>query len=171
MKINEKFAWSGFFIAQYYLLDPAPDIEYGSGFSLANENLIWICNTALNINNLQPKKRSQYLHIVHIGKKGVLTLVQAHVEAKHLTTGGFYCQECGKFCNTRNALMIHKTRFHQTKISWWTLSPPPPLPLSLSLSWTLLVDWLIWKVSFFSILNAPLWYLGSKNCYPTVINR
>ena len=38
--------------------------------------------------------------------------VKAHVEAKHVRTTGFACKQCGKLCNTRNALQIHKTRFH-----------------------------------------------------------
>ena len=41
--------------------------------------------------------------------------VKAHIEAKHVQTTGFQCKTCGKFCNTRNALMIHKTRFHKTQ--------------------------------------------------------
>ena len=39
--------------------------------------------------------------------------VKAHIEAKHIQTTGFSCLLCGKLCNTRNALMIHKTRFHK----------------------------------------------------------
>jgi len=39
--------------------------------------------------------------------------VQTHVEAKHLNTQGFSCPICSKFCNTRNSLMIHKSRYHR----------------------------------------------------------
>ncbi|XP_023320096.1 protein tramtrack, beta isoform isoform X41 [Eurytemora carolleeae] len=38
-----------------------------------------------------------------------------HVEAKHMKSSGYYCQECGKFCSTLKALNIHKSRFHKTK--------------------------------------------------------
>jgi len=39
--------------------------------------------------------------------------VQTHVEAKHINTEGFSCPICAKFCNTRNSLMIHKSRYHR----------------------------------------------------------
>jgi len=39
--------------------------------------------------------------------------VQTHVEAKHINTEGFSCPICSKFCNTRNSLMIHKSRYHR----------------------------------------------------------
>ena len=39
--------------------------------------------------------------------------VQNHVEAKHVRSSGFSCPLCHKQCPTRNALMIHKSRFHK----------------------------------------------------------
>ena len=39
--------------------------------------------------------------------------VSVHVEAKHLTTDGFYCNFCSKHCPTRNSLNIHKFRYHK----------------------------------------------------------
>ena len=35
-----------------------------------------------------------------------------HVEARHLSTSGYTCQICNKFCSTRNAMKIHYTRYH-----------------------------------------------------------
>jgi len=43
------------------------------------------------------------------------TTCQNHIESKHLSTSGFTCQFCGKFCPTRNALKSHITKNHKEK--------------------------------------------------------
>lgn len=42
-----------------------------------------------------------------------LTTMLNHVESKHLTTSGFMCSVCNKFCPTRNALKSHTTKQHK----------------------------------------------------------
>jgi len=39
------------------------------------------------------------------------TNMRNHIEVKHVGTPGYYCQQCNKFCRTKNALSIHKTRY------------------------------------------------------------
>ena len=39
--------------------------------------------------------------------------VEVHVESKHLVTSGFVCPACNKHCPTKNALNIHKFRYHR----------------------------------------------------------
>ena len=41
--------------------------------------------------------------------------IMAHIEAKHMNTRGIRCGSCDKICKTRNALNIHKTRYHKIK--------------------------------------------------------
>ena len=41
------------------------------------------------------------------------TRLSEHVEAKHMQTSGYNCPLCAKFCSTKNALKIHKTRNHK----------------------------------------------------------
>ena len=40
------------------------------------------------------------------------TTLQNHIEAKHVSTTGIYCQLCPKFCPTRNALKSHVAKYH-----------------------------------------------------------
>ena len=40
------------------------------------------------------------------------TTLQNHIEAKHVSTSGIYCQLCPKFCPTRNALKSHVAKYH-----------------------------------------------------------
>ena len=44
-----------------------------------------------------------------------------HIESKHLGgTGGFSCGVCGKYCSTRKALSIHKSRYqHHDSPDYW----------------------------------------------------
>jgi len=44
------------------------------------------------------------------------TTCQNHIESKHLSTSGFFCQFCEKFCPTRNALKSHTTKNHKEKM-------------------------------------------------------
>ena len=39
------------------------------------------------------------------------TNMRNHIESKHVFTDGYYCQQCNKFCRTKNALSIHRTRY------------------------------------------------------------
>jgi len=41
--------------------------------------------------------------------------MMAHIEAKHMMSTGIRCASCDKICKTRNALNIHKTRYHKLK--------------------------------------------------------
>ena len=41
--------------------------------------------------------------------------MMAHIEAKHMQSTGIRCAVCDKICKTRNALNIHKTRYHKSK--------------------------------------------------------
>ena len=36
-----------------------------------------------------------------------------HVEAKHVNTKGYFCNQCHKFCSTLNALKLHESRYHR----------------------------------------------------------
>ena len=38
--------------------------------------------------------------------------LSGHIEAKHLNSGGFFCQICTKFCATRKALSCHMSKYH-----------------------------------------------------------
>jgi len=33
-----------------------------------------------------------------------------HIESQHMESQGYYCQHCSKFCKTKNALSLHKSR-------------------------------------------------------------
>jgi len=39
------------------------------------------------------------------------TNMKNHIEVKHVGSSGYYCQECNKFCSTKNALNNHRTRY------------------------------------------------------------
>ena len=39
--------------------------------------------------------------------------VWEHVEAKHVETNGYACPLCGKFCSSKNALKLHKSKYHR----------------------------------------------------------
>lgn len=41
--------------------------------------------------------------------------MMAHIESKHMMSSGIICSVCDKICKTRNALNIHKTRYHKSK--------------------------------------------------------
>jgi len=36
--------------------------------------------------------------------------IRNHIESQHTTSQGYYCQQCDKFCKTKNALSLHKSR-------------------------------------------------------------
>ena len=38
-----------------------------------------------------------------------------HVEAKHMEGPGYQCDICQKSCRTKNAMFIHKSRFHRSE--------------------------------------------------------
>jgi len=37
--------------------------------------------------------------------------VRNHIESNHMESQGYFCQECNKFCRTKNALSLHKSRY------------------------------------------------------------
>ena len=39
--------------------------------------------------------------------------VKKHVEAKHIQSGGYNCEICGKYCPSINALKSHNARNHR----------------------------------------------------------
>ena len=39
--------------------------------------------------------------------------VWEHVEAKHVETSGYLCPLCQKFCSSKNALKLHKSKYHR----------------------------------------------------------
>jgi len=39
------------------------------------------------------------------------TNMKNHIEVKHVGSSGYYCQQCNKFCSTKNALNNHRTRY------------------------------------------------------------
>jgi len=39
------------------------------------------------------------------------TNLKNHIEVKHVGSSGYYCQQCNKFCSTKNALNNHRTRY------------------------------------------------------------
>jgi len=41
------------------------------------------------------------------------TSIKRHVESKHIVTTGYHCNICQQYCATRNALTIHKSRYHK----------------------------------------------------------
>lgn len=44
------------------------------------------------------------------------TTCQDHIEARHLSTSGYVCSYCQKFCPTRNALKSHISKNHKMKL-------------------------------------------------------
>lgn len=40
------------------------------------------------------------------------TNLRNHIESRHVETSGHTCQQCGKFCKSKNALITHNHRFH-----------------------------------------------------------
>jgi len=37
--------------------------------------------------------------------------VRNHIESQHVESQGYFCPECNKFCRTKNALSLHKSRY------------------------------------------------------------
>ena len=42
-----------------------------------------------------------------------LQTCKRHIESKHMSTTGYYCQYCDTVCPTRNALTMHIGRKHK----------------------------------------------------------
>ena len=40
------------------------------------------------------------------------TNLRGHIETHHVTSAGYLCPTCSKYCLTKNALRIHKRRYH-----------------------------------------------------------
>ena len=41
------------------------------------------------------------------------TRLWEHIEAKHVKSGGYSCPLCNKFCPSKNAWHLHKSRYHK----------------------------------------------------------
>ena len=46
--------------------------------------------------------------------------VLKHVEAKHVSTSGYNCGLCQKFCSSLNALKLHESRYHKKQFYWYS---------------------------------------------------
>ena len=46
--------------------------------------------------------------------------VLKHVEAKHISTSGYNCGLCQKFCSSLNALKLHESRYHKKQFYWYS---------------------------------------------------
>ena len=46
-----------------------------------------------------------------------LHCVKIHIESKHIDSGGFDCEFCGKTVPTRNALKMHQKRNHSQQMN------------------------------------------------------
>lgn len=41
--------------------------------------------------------------------------VQYHIESKHVSSPGHICEFCQKICPTKNALCLHRSRYHKNE--------------------------------------------------------
>ena len=39
-----------------------------------------------------------------------------HIESSHVQTNGYTCDICEKFCPSKNAFKVHKTRYHRNVV-------------------------------------------------------
>ena len=46
-------------------------------------------------------------------KSQISTNVRNHIESKHVTSLGYTCPLCSKFCSSKNAWHLHKSRYHK----------------------------------------------------------
>ena len=46
-------------------------------------------------------------------KSQISTNVINHIESKHVTSMGYTCPLCSKFCSSKNAWHLHKSRYHK----------------------------------------------------------
>ena len=46
-------------------------------------------------------------------KSQISTNVMNHIESKHVTSLGYTCPICSKFCSSKNAWHLHKSRYHK----------------------------------------------------------
>ena len=46
-------------------------------------------------------------------KSQISTNVINHIESKHVTSLGYTCPLCSKFCSSKNAWHLHKSRYHK----------------------------------------------------------
>ena len=47
------------------------------------------------------------------GEEGVMNVIKAHIEAKHITGITHTCDICGKSSKTKNSLVVHKSTYHR----------------------------------------------------------
>lgn len=46
-------------------------------------------------------------------KSQISTNVRNHIESRHVTSLGYTCPLCSKFCSSKNAWHLHKSRYHK----------------------------------------------------------
>ena len=74
--------------------------------------------------------------------------VEVHVESKHLITSGFVCPVCNKHCPTKNALNIHKFRYHREDKLWKSF---------FYFSWSSSRYWSDWKSHWWTRWSSGEW--------------
>ena len=83
--------------------------------------------------------------------------IYRHVEAKHVSTGGFSCPFCGQFCPSLNSLRNHKHRHHRNG-QWFIDTIIPKLEIfpfqQCGQKWW--VDWLSWETVTTSAFFATI---------------
>ena len=68
--------------------------------------------TVRKLANGRPKRATAFICKV-CGKEGHVSPIRNHIEANHLEGISIICDHCGKVCSSRNALGLHKVRFHR----------------------------------------------------------
>ena len=64
--------------------------------------------------NVKGKERFERSRICNVcGEEGKMTVIKAHIEAKHITGISHTCDICGKVAKTKNALVAHKSVYHR----------------------------------------------------------
>ena len=61
--------------------------------------------------NLTTRGRSRICTVC--GEEGQMTVIKAHIEAKHITGISHRCDICGNSAKTKNSLVAHKSRYHR----------------------------------------------------------
>ena len=60
------------------------------------------------------EKRGNLFVCLECGKTaGTRQNIRNHVESKHVVSPGYVCNICNKFCQTKNALALHRSRYHR----------------------------------------------------------
>ena len=104
------FQWAVFYInylkisiflnidTQWILFLVCLDLDTVINDKMYRDGQIWFCTDC----NFQSPKKSN---------------VHEHIESKHVTHSGYYCDICSKLCPTKSSLRMHYNRNH--KVSTW----------------------------------------------------